>query len=205
MEEPVPVREVYRDEWVLVLDKPSGLPCQAPRGGGDNLFDRLLATEGYAALHHRLDTPASGLVAVSLDRRANQGLAMAFRERVAVRRYLVVLLGVLDGSGNWCTPVQGRAARTSWKALASGQGMTVVEAQLQTGRTHQIRIHAMEAGHPVIGDRRHGGAAGRVWPRLALHAWKLELPHPWTRENLKCQAEPGADLVPLLERVGWTL
>ena len=81
--------------------------------------------------------------------------------------------------------------------------MTVLEAQLHTGRTHQIRRHAAGASHPVIGDRRYGGAAGRAWPRLALHAWQLRLPHPRTGKPLACEALPGEDLLPLLTRSGW--
>jgi 23S rRNA-/tRNA-specific pseudouridylate synthase len=199
-----PVREVYRDGWVLVVDKPSGLSTQAPRGGGDNLFDRLVAAEKYAALHHRLDRPASGLLAVSLDRRANRGMAAAFRDRTAERYYLVVVLGELSEIGEWTWEIQGRAARTSWRSVHCAQGMSVLEARLHTGRTHQIRRHAAQAGHPVIGDRRYGGAAGRAWPRLALHAWRLRLPHPRTGDVLACEANPGPDLAPLLERVGWT-
>lgn len=203
MEQAPPHKSVYRDKWVLVVDKPSGLPSQAPRGGGDNLVDRLSAIESYVALHHRLDTPASGLLALAVDKRANKGLAAAFRERTAERRYLVVVLGAVSGIGEWTAPLRGKEARTAWRALAQGGGMSVLEARLHTGRTHQIRLHAAGAGHPVIGDRRHGGAAGRVWPRLALHAWRLTLPHPRTREPLACEALPGADLLPLMARAGW--
>ena len=203
MHDTLPVSAVYRDGWVLVVDKPSGLPSQAPRGGGDNLVDRLQASEPYVALHHRLDTPASGLLALAVDRRANRSLAAAFRERRAERRYLVVVLGKLEGAGEWTQRLQGKEAHTSWRALAQGGGMTVLEAQLHTGRTHQIRRHAAGASHPVIGDRRYGGAAGRAWPRLALHAWQLRLPHPRTGKPLACEALPGEDLLPLLTRSGW--
>ncbi len=203
MEDPAPLVPVYRDDWVLVVDKPSGLASQAPRGGGDNLVDRLRATEPYVALHHRLDTPASGLMALAIHRRANAGLAHAFRERTAERRYLVVVLGAPGDAGDWAEPIQGRQALTSWRTLAQGAGMSVLEARLHSGRTHQIRRHAAGAGHPVIGDRRHGGAAGRGWRRLALHAWRLHLPHPVQPRSLSCEAPPGPDLLPLLRRAGW--
>ena len=120
-------------------------------------------------------------------------------------RYLVVVLGVLEGQGVWEAGLDGRSARTDWLSVAHGQGMCVVEATLHTGRTHQIRRHAAEAGHPVVGDRRHGGAVGRAWPRLALHAWRLSLPHPITGQTLSLEALPGPDLVPLLVRAGWTV
>ncbi len=198
-----PLVPVYRDDWLIVVDKPTGLPSQAPRGGGDNVLDRLLETVPYAALHHRLDTPASGLLALALKKQANRGLAAAFRDRTAVRRYLVVVLGTLAGEGRWDAAIDGREARTDWRVLAAGGGLSVLEARLHTGRTHQIRRHAAGAGHPVIGDRRHGGAAGRAWPRLALHAWQLSLPHPRTRRLVVCEAPPGLDLLPLLQRAGW--
>ena len=193
---------MYRDDWLLVVDKPSGLPTQAPRGGGDNLLDHVRAAHGYAGLHHRLDTPASGLLALALDRRANRALAATFRERIAVRRYLVVVLGAPGGDGAWTTPIGGKGARTDWRTLASGAGLSVLEARLHTGRTHQVRVHAAGASHPVVGDRRHGGAAGRAWPRLALHAWKLELPHPRSGRPSAFGGPPPAAQAGVLARAG---
>ena len=76
--------------------------------------------------------------------------------------------------------------------------MSLLEVDLKTGRTHQIRRHAVQSGHPVVGDRRHGGAAGRLWPRLALHAARLALGHPATGEPLVIESPLPSDLTGLL-------
>ncbi len=195
--------EVYRDRWLLVLDKPSGLPSQPARGGGPDLYSAVRAREPYAGLHHRLDTPASGLILLSLHRRANPGLARAFRERGVSRTYLAVTLGDPGPSGRWDAPIDGKPAATRWRRRGAGGGCAVLELSLETGRTHQIRRHAAGAGHPLIGDRRYGGAAGRAWRRLALHAWRLALDHPVTGASLALCAPPPAELLPLLARAGF--
>jgi len=196
----LPWREVFRDRWLLVVDKPSGLPVQPDREGRDNLYDLLAARERYVGLHHRLDTPASGLLVLALDRRANAGLARAFAERTAERGYLVAVVGDPGPSGRWSTPLDGRSAGTRFERLATSRRMSVLRCWLETGRTHQIRRHAAEAGHPVLGDRRHGGAAGRAWKRLALHATDLALTHPVTGSLIAFEAPPPDDLAPLLAR-----
>jgi len=200
------LQEIYRDPWLLILDKPSGLPSQSPRGGGANLYDlarRAEGSGGYVALHHRLDTPASGLILMALHRAANRGLAEAFREHTVQRTYLAVVLGDPGAAGRWEAPIDGQPAATRWRRLGTGRGMSTLEVSLETGRTHQIRRHASEAQHPLLGDRRHGGAAGRVWRRLALHAWRLALTHPVTGEALSLEAPPPADLTRLLTRAGF--
>ena len=198
----VPLVEVYRDRWLLVVDKPAGLPSQAPRGGGENAFDHIRAAEVYAALHHRLDTPASGLLVFGLAKKANSGLARLFREHLAERCYLAVVLGDPGEAGTWETPIEGREAKTLWQRVSTGRGISLLQVRLVTGRTHQIRIHAQTAGHPILGDRRHGGAAGRAWPRLALHAWKMAFVHPVNGQHLALAAPIPPDLGPLVERAG---
>lgn len=194
----------HRDDALLVADKPSGLPTQAPRGGGENLFDRLREEHPYVGLHHRLDTPASGLVLFTLDRGVNAAVAAAFREHTVRRRYLVVVLGDPGPSGAWAVDLDGKPARTRWWRLATRGGRTALAVTLETGRTHQIRRHAAGAGHPVLGDRRHGGAAGRLWPRLALHAAALDLAHPRTGAPLAVRAPLPDDLTGLVARTGYS-
>lgn len=196
--------EIYRDSWILVVDKPAGMPTQPTReGGGPNLHGLLAAQERYVGLHHRLDQPASGLVLVSLDPAANAGLSRAFREHQVRRSYLAVVLGDPGGAGRWCTPVEGQVAATRWTRLATAGGMSLLSLELETGRGHQIRIHALDAGFPIVGDRRHGGAVGRAWPRLALHAAGLELAHPVSGAALKMDSSIPADLLALIVRTGW--
>ncbi len=197
------LRIVYEDEWIVVIDKPHGLPTQASRGSTDSVFERLRAQYPYVALHHRLDTPASGLIVFALQRRANAGLAAAFREHLARRRYLAILSGLCPESRwRWERPVAERPARTDGLCLGKGEGCTAVQLSTHTGRRHQLRIHAARACTPICGDRRHGGEAGRRWPRLALHAHALSLPHPVTRELLSLSSPLPDDLIALWRAVG---
>jgi len=197
--------ERYRDAQVIVIDKPCGLPSQAGRGGGaDHVYGVLSHQHRYVGLHHRLDTPASGLMLLTLERGANAAVAGAFRDGTIGRRYLVVVLGDPGPEGRWDTPIDGQAAGTRFRRLSAAGGMAALEVRLETGRTHQIRRHAVDAGHPVLGDRRHGGAAGRLWPRLALHAWGLRFPHPRTGETITVDAPIPADLAELLAKAGYS-
>jgi RluA family pseudouridine synthase len=197
----LPVR--YRDRAVLVVDKPHGLPAQGTRDGGPDVFSLLQAAHGYVGLHHRLDTPASGLMVLTLTQAANAPLAAAFRERRVHREYLVVVVGDPGEAGAWDAVVDGKPARTRWQRAATGGGMAVLRCHLDTGRKHQIRVHAAGSGHGVVGDRRYGGAAGGLWRRLALHAWRLGFPHPVTTERIEVEAPLPADLRGLFARAGW--
>ncbi len=197
--------ERYRDDQVVVVDKPCGLPSQAgPRGGADHVYGIVKARERYAGLHHRLDTPASGLLLLTVDPSANAAVAEALGSGAIERRYLVVVVGDPGEAGRWDQDIDGRSAASAFRRVATGAGMSVLEVRLETGRTHQIRLHAAGAGHPVVGDRKHGGAAGRVWPRLALHAWNLRFPQPRTGEPINISSPVPADLAELFEQAGWT-
>lgn len=196
-------RVVFEDAHVVVVDKPFGLPSQGTRAGGAaHVHGLLSADRAYVGLHHRLDTPASGLMVLTVDRAANAGIAAALRTGAMRRRYRVVVLGDPGASGCWDAPLDGKVARTHWERLGAAGGMAALEVQLETGRTHQIRRHAAGAGHPVIGDRRHGGAAGRLWPRLALHAWALAFPHPVAGPPLDLRSPLPDDLGALFARAG---
>jgi len=193
------IPEVFRDRWLLVVDKPCGLATQPTPERDDNLYDRLVAIETYVGLHHRLDRPASGLVLLTLDPDANASIAAAFRDHTARRTYRAVLWG--DAADTvWDAPIEGRKARTRVRVVGRGNGFTAAEIALETGRTHQIRRHAALAGVPIVGDRRYGAEAGRAWPRLALHAFRLALAHPSTGAPMTFEAPLPADLTEL-----WTL
>lgn len=197
--------ELFRDDQVVVVDKPCGLPSQAARDGdAAHVFGLLSAVDDYVGLHHRLDTPASGLMLLTVARSANAAVARAFREGTIERRYLVVVLGDPGEQGRWSAPLDGKPAATQWRRLAAAGGMSVLEVRLESGRTHQIRRHAVNAGHPVIGDRRHGGAAGRVWARLALHAWRLRFDHPRTGAPVSVQSPLPDDVLKLFAKAGYS-
>ncbi len=194
-------RVVYRDRWLLVVDKPSGLPTQPTRTGEPNLYDQLAAREPYVGLHHRLDRPASGLVLLTLDASVNEAIATGFRTHAITRDYRAILWGEAPPS-RWTWPIDGLPAATTLEVEARGSGFTAARLRLETGRTHQIRRHAAHAGHPVVGDRRYGGEAGDAWPRLALHAAALHLAHPITGETLRVDAPLPDDLAPLWRLAG---
>lgn len=193
--------ERYRDRWLVVVDKPAGLPSQQARGGSDSVFTRLQADHAYVALHHRLDAAASGLLLLALDAEANAGLAAAFRTHRVERTYAAVADGRVATS-TWERPVDGKAASTVARAVGHGAGCSALSLHLRTGRKHQLRVHAALAGHPLLGDRRYGGDAARHWPRLALHAVRLELDHPVTGERISVASPVPDDLVELWTRAG---
>lgn len=193
---------VYKDNSLLIVDKPSGLATQPSPGTTDSLLKRMQGKYHYVGLHHRLDQVASGLVLFTLDPRVNAAIAEGFRDHSIQRTYWAVLDGDLMAATTWDRPIEGRAARTEVKPLGHGQGMTAAELRLHTGRTHQIRIHAALAGRPVVGDRRHGGDAGRRWPRLALHAARLALVHPMTGADLVFESPIPEDLATLWAQAG---
>jgi 23S rRNA-/tRNA-specific pseudouridylate synthase len=174
------LREVFRDRWIVVVDKPAGLPTQPPQGGGDNVHDRLRASGGYVALHHRLDAAASGLLLFGLDRAVNAALAQAFRTHAIARTYLAIACGdVLDDV--WDRPVEGKTARTRVEVVGRGGGRCALRLRPETGRKHQLRVHAALAGAPLLGDRVYGGDPAE---RLALHATGLAFAHPATNEPI---------------------
>lgn len=195
--------ERYRDRWLLVVDKPAGLPSQPTREGGRLHVQGILSgRERYVGLHHRLDTPASGLLLLTLDPSANAGVAAAFQEHSIRRVYLAAVLGDPGEAGVWEAPLDGEPARTRWRRLGTREGTSVLLVSLETGRTHQIRRHAADAGFPLLGDRRHGGAAGRVADRLALHAAALSLTHPVQGSPLLVLSEVPDDLDEILRAAG---
>ncbi len=191
---------VYRDRWLWVVDKPAGLATQDD--GGDDLVSLLRPQVPYLGVHHRLDQPASGLVLFTTHESVNAAIAEGFREHKIRRTYLAVLDGDLEAPVTWAWKVDGKNARTHTAPLGRAGGRTAVELTLETGRKHQIRVHAALAGLPLVGDRRYGGDSGRAWPRLALHAARLALDHPAGAGPLAIEAALPADLLPLWERSG---
>jgi 23S rRNA pseudouridine1911/1915/1917 synthase len=192
-----PVR--HQDQSIIIVDKPHGLATAATTDPKQpHLYGQLCARFPYVGLHHRLDTPASGLVLFTIDRAANKSISHGFKHHRIARRYLAVVAGDPGSSGIWHADIGQKSAVTHFERLSTADGMSLIEARLETGRTHQIRIHAAGAGHPVIGDRRHGGRAGRLWPRLALHAVFLGFSHPRDRSPLRVWAPPPSDLTLLL-------
>ncbi|MFZ5748172.1 MAG: RluA family pseudouridine synthase [Pseudomonadota bacterium] len=187
---------LFIDGEAIVLDKPAGLPVDRPRDGGDSIEDRLgELTFGFQRLPvpvHRLDRDTSGCLLLARNPKAMKRFAQAFEQGQVTKRYLAVLDGVPEEtSGLIDLPLakvssaatgwrmrgdsRGKPARTRWRLLGSGDGRAFVAFYPETGRTHQIRVHAAEGlGIPITGDPVYG----RAGPHMLLHAATLTLPRP---------------------------
>lgn len=193
----------YEDERVLVVDKPAGIAVHAGSGLGGGVIDGLRALRPELrelALVHRLDRDTSGCLLLAKGRATLRELQRALRERSGDKQYQAVLLGewseaaaTVDAAlhrdrragGERVVRVdadRGRPARSHFRRLAVGGGLTRVAVRIESGRTHQIRVHAAHLGHPVLGDAKYGrrrddrARLGRPAPRLFLHAEALRLP-----------------------------
>jgi len=154
------LRIVYQNEDLIVVDKPAGVPVQATRQAAANSLEARLSARAL----HRLDLEASGLVAL-----ARRDVKLRIQD--LVRRYLALASGrVPKDEGRWTSPVAGKPAATRYRVVERFAKATLLECELETGRTHQIRVHAAAAHHPLVGDARHGGPPA---PRLMLHAHRL--------------------------------
>jgi 23S rRNA-/tRNA-specific pseudouridylate synthase len=160
------------DDWIAV-DKPAGMPTQPARDRVQRSLEELLRLRFREIwLVHRLDTPTSGVVLFAKTPEAAAKLSALFAAGEIRKTYLAVLEGELREGQIVETPVQGKTARTTFRPQSFEATTTLAEVIIETGRTHQIRVHAASIGHPVAGDRRYG-SGGRA-KRLMLHAWKLE-------------------------------
>jgi 23S rRNA-/tRNA-specific pseudouridylate synthase len=191
---------VYHKHGILVVDKPFGLASQPTRDGSPNLFSALQNQFPYVALHHRLDTPASGLLLLCTDRKWNQYISAAFQHRKIKRDYWIACLGTPPSPGTWNYPLYGKQAVTHYRDVKQCFGYSCLRVSLETGRKHQIRLHAQKSGHPILGDRRYGGSAARLSPRLALHAQKISFIHPATQKECTIESPLPEQLHSLLSK-----
>src|SRR3954466_14969422 len=160
------------DDWIAV-DKPAGMPTQPTRDRKQRSLEELLRLRFREIwLVHRLDTPTSGMVLFARTPEAAARISALFATGEIRKTYLAILEGEIAEERVVETPVQGKSARTTFRPLRFDGSATLAEVVIETGRTHQIRIHAASIEHPVVGDRRYG-SGGRA-ARLMLHAWKLE-------------------------------
>ena len=157
------------DDWIAV-NKPAGMPAQATRDRKERSLEELLRLQFKSVyVVHRLDTPTSGVV---LFARSSEAAARLSELLPSVKKtYLALVEPPLDGEVVIETPIAGKFARTIVLGEPPPTAVKLKQILLDTGRTHQIRIHLASIGHPIVGDRRYGGSRA---PRLMLHAWKLE-------------------------------
>jgi len=188
---------VFEDDDFLVVNKPAGLATAATRESDrHNLLYYLAERPSSTHLHlvHRLDLETSGLLVVAKNAEAAHRLSEPFRAHDLERIYRLAVIGDMREASTVDEPIAGRPARTIFTPVERKAGATLAEARLETGRTHQIRLHALHIGHAVLGDRRYGRATKHDPPRLALHARVLGFRHPTTAQPLRFEREWPADL-----------
>lgn len=204
-EPPLEPRIVYSDDHVIVVDKPAGLvTAPTPEASRGDLLDQLVRKFGEAYLVHRLDLPTSGLLVFARTREANKRLGDAFKLHDVDREYRAVAVGDVAAQ-TIDRPIDRRRAVTHVEVIEALAGATLLRVRLETGRTHQIRIHLAAIGHPVCGDRTHGGETERAFlprpPRLALHAAVLGFTHPASGERVRWESPVPDDLARWIERL----
>jgi 23S rRNA pseudouridine1911/1915/1917 synthase len=231
--EPIPLTVVHKDRALLVVNKPAGLVVHPGAGvARHTMVNALLALEPSlallprAGLVHRLDKDTTGLVLVARTLEAHTALVAAMAAREIRRQYVAVCTGVMTGGGTVDEPIgrhrtqrtrmavrsDGRAAVTHYRVLRRFRAHTLLRAELETGRTHQIRVHLSHIGYPLVGDPVYAGrrripagctpellAELEGFPRQALHAERLGLTHPRSGKELEWEAPLPPDMRRLID------
>lgn len=216
-----PVSIVYGDEDLVIIDKDAPLACQcSPKQPGGTLENRLAFLyrdrPGFTFRPlNRLDKGTSGLMAAAMNAHAAQRLQGQLHTDGFVREYLAVVEGRVAGAGTIDAPIikeaaatvrrvvdfaNGKRAVTHYRVVASGDRYSLVRLRLETGRTHQIRVHLAHIGHPVAGDFLYGTEDPRLPGRFALHSTYIRLTHPVTGETIERTSPLPAELAALLEQ-----
>jgi 23S rRNA pseudouridine1911/1915/1917 synthase len=215
--EAIPLDVVYEDEDLVIIDKPAGMVVHpAPGHHTGTLVHALLGRGGSwssaggavrPGIVHRLDKGTSGLIVVARNDVSHRKLSAQLKDRSLSRTYLAIVRGrVKDDAGELEGPIGrhpkerkrmavvsgGRFARTRYEVVERRTGHTLLRCDLDTGRTHQIRVHLAALGHPVAGDVEYGGGESDV-SRPMLHAWRLRLRHPRTGEEMSFEAPRPRD------------
>lgn len=204
---------LYEDDCLIVVDKPAGvLVIPSPKGETDTLGARvnaLLAARGEGGAQawpcHRIDRETSGVMVYAKGKAMQKKVMDSFQERSVHKTYLALVNGVPGKTqASIRTPIEGQEAVTNFKVLGSCPDWAAVQVMPVTGRTNQIRIHFARMGHPLLGDAKFGirKEFKRAFKRTALHAWKLELPHPRSGETIRFEAPVPADMAALAAELG---
>lgn len=229
----IPLEVVYEDAALLVINKPPGMVVHPAAGNWDGTLQNALLHYApelqavpRAGLIHRLDKDTSGLLVVARTLTAHKHLVEQLAERAILREYEAIVVGVMTGGGTVDQPIgrhavdrkrmavteRGRPAVTHYRVLERYRGHTRIKVRLETGRTHQIRVHMAYLHYPLLGDPVYGGRlripAGssqqlidtlHAFRRQALHAARLELVHPETGVYLEWEAPLPDDMARLIE------
>jgi 23S rRNA pseudouridine1911/1915/1917 synthase len=223
--ENIPLNIVFEDDWILVVNKPPGLVVHPAVGNETGtlvnalLFhDPVFANVERAGIVHRLDKDTSGVMVVAKSDAAMTDLQRQFKERVTEKEYIALAWGQPPSSGRIETligrhPVHrqkmsvlkegGRTAVSSFHVVEQFEDVALVKVEIETGRTHQIRVHLAHLGHPVAGDSLYGRARKKKLPetpeRQMLHAARLAFTHPGTMKRLSFEAPLFDDMRRLIE------
>lgn len=214
---------VFSDEHMVVVDKPAGMVTHPSKGHDEGTLVHGLLGAGIAGgddpdrpgIVHRLDRDTSGLLLVARTPRAHRRLGRMMRDREIERRYLALVHGEFPPAltvdrpigrdpkrrtRQAVVPVGGREAITHFRTVERLGHLTLIEARLETGRTHQVRVHLEAAGHPVVGDPVYGQRrAAHGLDRQFLHAYRLHVPHPETGEEMEFESPLPDDLAAALD------
>ncbi|WP_240097542.1 23S rRNA pseudouridine(1911/1915/1917) synthase RluD [Thermomonas flagellata] len=230
--EDIPLAVLYEDEHLFVLDKPAGLVVHPGAGNpAGTLVNALLHRDPgldklpRAGIVHRLDKDTSGVMVVARTLPAQTALVAQLSAREVHRQYLAIVVGALVSGGTAAAPIDrhprdrlrmavredGKDAVTHYRLRERFRAHTALECRLETGRTHQIRVHMAHLKHPIVGDPLYGGslklpkgasdaliAALRGFKRQALHAEVLEFAHPVTGAPVRCEAPAPEDMQSLM-------
>ena len=233
----IPLDIRYEDQYLLIVNKPVGMVVHPAAGHPDGTLvnallyhcERLSTIGGLerAGIVHRLDRYTSGLLVVAKDDQTHQGLASLFKTKPKDkldRRYIAIAKGGFkEDKGTIITPYgrhptkrlrfssrvdSDKQAITHFWVKERFQYVTLLELRLETGRTHQIRVHMADRQRPLLGDAVYGGKTPSSWPnhlkffpRQALHAFRLSFEHPITHEMIICEQEPPSDMTDLLRQL----
>ncbi|MFO7556498.1 MAG: RluA family pseudouridine synthase [Desulfobacterales bacterium] len=229
--EPIPIHILYEDDDIIVVDKQPGLVVHpAPGHYSGTLVNGLLyhcpglggiGGKLRPGIVHRLDKDTSGVLVAAKNGAAHQNLSKQFKSRKITKKYLALVYGKMDtDSGTVSLPIgrhpvdrkkmstnsrKSRIAETSWQIRERFELASLIEVNLKTGRTHQIRVHCAAIRHPVIGDPVYGGRkSGKMVadgkddfksvPRQMLHAWRLVFIHPMTKRIVSFEAPIPSDM-----------
>ena len=222
--EVVPMTVRYEDEYLLVVDKPAGVVTHPSAGHQEGTLVHGLLAHAIAGggdptrpgIVHRLDRDTSGLLVVARSERSHRRLQKALRDRLIERNYTALLHGATPPALTVDRPIgrdrrirtrmaiddlEGRTAVTHMRRLEDLGRFTLADVRLETGRTHQIRVHMESVGHPVVGDRVYGRReAGLGLERQFLHASRLAFPHPETGARIEVESPLPHDLELALRR-----
>ncbi len=242
--EPISLDIRFEDDHLVVVNKAPGMVVHpAPGHRSGTLVNALLhhcpgirgiGGIGRPGIVHRLDKDTSGLLVAAKTHGAHLELAAQFKERTVSKTYLALVCGCVEaGSGVINRPISrhrvdrkrmsdasphGRPALTRWRIRERFAAATLIELDLKTGRTHQIRVHCVSEGFPLVGDSVYGGRRLRTWRqwvekafpllggrldvRQMLHAWRLEFSHPVSRRKVRFEADLPADMAGLMDAMG---